>query len=114
MLNRRSDATERLLDFAQNLESSGKKEERKDEWRNLPLEKRIEHSLVKGFPEFVDEDMAEAVKIYQPALNVIEGPLMDGMNIVGEFVWCRENVFAAGNQIGTGNEKSGSLFTSLY
>ena len=84
VLNRRSDATERLLDFAQNLESSGKKEEKKDEWRELPLEKRIEHSLVKGFPEFVDEDMAEAVKIYSPAFNVIEGPLMDGMNIVGD------------------------------
>ena len=84
VLNRRPDATERLLDFAQNLESTGKKEEKKDEWRNLPLEKRIEHSLVKGFPEFVDEDMAEAVKIYQPSLNVIEGPLMDGMNIVGD------------------------------
>jgi len=55
----------------------------------LPLEERITHALVKGFPEFVDEDMAEAVKIYHPALNVIEGPLMDGMNVVG-------NLFGAG------------------
>ncbi len=89
ILNRRNDATERLLEFAQSLESTGTKTERKDEWRDLPLEKRIEHALVKGFPEFVDEDMAEAVKIFSPALNVIEGPLMDGMNIVG-------NLFGAG------------------
>ena len=84
VLNRRNDATERLLEFAQSLESTGIKTERKDEWRDLPLERRIEHALVKGFPEFVDEDMAEAVNVYSPALNVIEGPLMDGMNIVGD------------------------------
>lgn len=84
VLNRRPDATERLLEFAENLKSTSKKEEKKDEWRELPLEKRIEHSLVKGLPEFVDEDMAEAIEKYSPALNIIEGPLMDGMNVVGE------------------------------
>ncbi|GAB1451178.1 methionine synthase [Draconibacterium sp.] len=89
ILNRRPDATERMLEFAENLKSGDKKEAKKDEWRELPLEKRIEHALVKGFPEFVDEDMAEAVKIYEPALNIIEGPLMDGMNVVG-------NLFGAG------------------
>ena len=89
ILNRRPDATERMLEFAEQLKLGDKKEAKKDEWRDLPLEKRIEHALVKGFPEFVDEDMAEAVKIYQPALNVIEGPLMDGMNVVG-------NLFGAG------------------
>ncbi len=84
VLNKRPDATERLLEFAETLKSEGTKEVKKDQWRDLPLEKRIEHSLVKGIPEFVDEDMADAVKIYQPALNIIEGPLMDGMNVVGE------------------------------
>ncbi|QIA06236.1 methionine synthase [Draconibacterium halophilum] len=84
VLNRRPDATERLLEFAENLQSTSKKEVKKDEWRELPLEKRIAHALVKGFPEFVDEDMAEAIKKYSPALNIIEGPLMDGMNVVGE------------------------------
>lgn len=83
VLNRRSDATERLLEFAEKIESNGTREIKKDEWRELPLEKRIEHSLVKGFPEFVDEDMAEAVKLFSPTLNIIEGPLMDGMNVVG-------------------------------
>ncbi len=85
VLNRRPDATEKLLEFAAgNVQSNGNKEGKKDEWKNLPLEKRIEHALVKGIPEFVDIDMAEAVKKYQPALNIIEGPLMDGMNAVGE------------------------------
>lgn len=85
VLNRRPDATERLLEFASKKEiSNGRKEEKKDEWRTLPLEKRIEHALVKGIPEFIEQDMAEAVKKYQPALNIIEGPLMDGMNVVGD------------------------------
>jgi 5-methyltetrahydrofolate--homocysteine methyltransferase len=89
VLNRRPDATERLLEFAESVKSNGTKQEKKDEWRELPLEKRIEHALVKGLPEFVDEDMAEAVKKYSPALDIIEGPLMDGMNVVG-------NLFGSG------------------
>jgi len=84
VLNRRPDATERLLEFAENIKSDGKKEEKKDEWRELPLEERIAHSLVKGLPEFVDVDMSEALQKYSPTLNIIEGPLMDGMNIVGD------------------------------
>ena len=84
VLNRRPDATERLLDFAESYKSEEKKQGKKDNWRDQPLEKRIEHSLVKGIPEFVDEDMAEAVKKYEPALDIIEGPLMDGMNVVGD------------------------------
>ena len=84
VLNRRPDATERLLEFAETLTSSEKKEEKKDLWRELPLEERISHALVKGLPEFVDEDMEEALHKYSPALDIIEGPLMDGMNIVGD------------------------------
>lgn len=84
VLNKRADATERLLQFAENIKSDNKAEEKKDLWREFALEKRIEHSLVKGLPEFVDADMAEAVEKYSPALTIIEGPLMDGMNVVGE------------------------------
>jgi 5-methyltetrahydrofolate--homocysteine methyltransferase len=84
VLNRRPDATERLLDFAGQFLQEEKKEERKDVWRDLSLEKRLEHALVKGIPDFVEEDMAEALKSYSPAINIIEGPLMDGMNIVGD------------------------------
>ena len=84
VMNRRPDATERLLDFASSLKSGTTVEVRKDEWRNHPLEKRLEHALVKGITDFVEEDMAEAVTKYEPALSIIEGPLMDGMNVVGD------------------------------
>ncbi len=84
LLNRRADATERLLDFAKDVKQDGKEEVERDEWRSFSLEKRLEHALVKGIPDFADEDMAEALEKYQPALNIIEGPLMDGMNVVGE------------------------------
>lgn len=84
ILNRRPDATERLLEFAEQVKQGDKKETKKDAWRELELEKRLEHALVKGIPDFVDEDMAEALNKYQPALNIIEGPLMDGMNVVGD------------------------------
>ncbi len=84
VLNKRPDATERLLDFAQDLKADTGKVVQKDEWRSLPLEKRLEHALVKGIPDYVDEDLAEAVTKYEPTLNIIEGPLMDGMNVVGD------------------------------
>ncbi|WP_321286592.1 methionine synthase [uncultured Sunxiuqinia sp.] len=84
VMNRRPDATERLLEFAQDLKADPNKVVRKDEWRELPLEKRLEHSLVKGLPEFIEQDLAEALPKYQPTLNIIEGPLMDGMNVVGD------------------------------
>ncbi|MFA5535211.1 MAG: methionine synthase [Mariniphaga sp.] len=84
VLNRRDDATEQLLEFAQQIIQEDKKEEKKDDWRDLSLEKRLEVALVKGIPDFVEDDMAEALKKYQPALTIIEGPLMDGMNVVGE------------------------------
>ncbi len=84
VLNRRPDATERLLDFAQDLKQDETKAEKKDEWRDLPLEKRLEYALVKGIADYVEEDLAEAVPKYDPKLNIIEGPLMDGMNVVGD------------------------------
>lgn len=84
VLNRRPDATERLLEFASTLKTGVQSEEKKDEWRTFPLKKRLEHSLVKGIADFVEEDMAEAVQHYSPALSIIEGPLMDGMNVVGD------------------------------
>ncbi|SFE53838.1 methionine synthase [Sunxiuqinia elliptica] len=84
VMNRRPDATERLLEFAQNLKEDPSKVVRKDEWRELPLEKRLEHALVKGIPDYVEIDLAEALPKYQPALSIIEGPLMDGMNVVGD------------------------------
>ncbi|HBL74402.1 MAG: methionine synthase [Bacteroidetes bacterium GWF2_42_66] len=84
VLNKKPEATEELLEFSLTVKDQGGKEEKKNEWRELPLEKRLEHALVKGIADFVDEDLAEAVQKYSPALNIIEGPLMDGMNVVGD------------------------------
>jgi len=86
VLNRRDDATERLLDIADKYKgdgSTGKKEEDL-EWRNLPVAKRIEHALVKGIDVFVEEDTEEARQAFAKPIEVIEGPLMDGMNVVGD------------------------------
>ncbi|MFV0224947.1 methionine synthase [Empedobacter falsenii] len=84
LLNRRDDATERLIDFAEHLKGVTKEKKKDDSWRELPLEKRIEIALVKGITEFIDEDTAEALDQIKSPLQVIEGPLMDGMNVVGD------------------------------
>lgn len=85
LLNRKEDATERLLDIAESLKGSSKETETvAQEWRSYPLEKRIEHALVKGIIEFIDEDMQESLDKYPVPLHIIEGPLMDGMNVVGD------------------------------
>lgn len=83
LLNRREDATERLLEFAETVKGSAKKKEQDDEWRKGTVEERITHSLVKGIVDFVDVDAEEARIKYGPLL-VIEGPLMSGMNVVGD------------------------------
>ncbi len=84
LLNRREDATERLLEFAETVKGSAKKKEQDDEWRNGTIEERITHSLVKGIIDFIDADTEEARVKYGKPLHVIEGPLMSGMNVVGD------------------------------
>jgi len=86
VLNRRDDATERLLDIADKYKGDGStaKKEEDLEWRNLPVAKRIEHALVKGIDIFVEEDTEEARQAFPAPIEVIEGPLMDGMNVVGD------------------------------
>jgi len=84
VLNRRKDSTERLVKFAEGLKQKDKKEEKVNEWRSMPLIERIKHSLVRGFDEFIEQDVEEARLLYPKAINVIEGPLMEGMNIVGD------------------------------
>ncbi|CAG0900855.1 unnamed protein product [Cyprideis torosa] len=84
LLDRRDDATERLIDFAEGLKGQTKSKEKLLEWRSWSLDKRIEHALVKGITEFVDEDTEEARQLYPTPLEVIEGPLMRGMNVVGD------------------------------
>jgi len=84
ILNRRPDATERLIELAQNIKGKGKKAVKNDEWRQLPVKERLAHALIKGLVEHVEEDVEEARLLFPRALEVIEGPLMDGMNIVGD------------------------------
>lgn len=84
LLNRRSDATERLLSFAENVKGSGKQKVEDLSWRESSIEERLSHALVKGILDFIEEDTEEARKKYNSPLKVIEGPLMDGMNVVGD------------------------------
>jgi len=85
ILNRRPDSTERLLAIADKYKSGGKEQVKEDlSWRNGPPEQRIEHALVKGIDAYVEEDVEELRRKYQPTLRVIEGPLMGGMRVVGE------------------------------
>ncbi|MBL4604441.1 MAG: B12-binding domain-containing protein, partial [Flavobacteriaceae bacterium] len=85
VLNRREDATERLLEFAETVKGTKKVDDGKAlEWRNLPLQERITHSLVKGIDAFIVEDAEEARLSLARPLHVIEGHLMTGMNVVGD------------------------------
>jgi 5-methyltetrahydrofolate--homocysteine methyltransferase len=84
ILNRRPDATERLLELAGRVKGSGKKKELDLAWRADPVEKRLAHALVAGVVDFIEVDVEEARQKYQRPLHIIEGPLMDGMKIVGD------------------------------
>ena len=86
ILNRREDATERLLEIADDFRGDGKAKKRADDlsWREWPIAKRIEHALVKGINTYVTEDAEEARQAFDRPIEVIEGPLMDGMNVVGD------------------------------
>ena len=84
LLNRRPDSTERLLEFAETVKGEGKKLVKNDSWRKESVEKRLEHALVKGIVEFIEADTEEARQNRDKPLHVIEGPLMDGMNVVGD------------------------------
>jgi 5-methyltetrahydrofolate--homocysteine methyltransferase len=84
LLNRRPDATERLVTFAESYKKEGKKVEEDLAWRKEPVEKRLSYALVKGITDFIDQDTEEARLKSKRPLDVIEGPLMDGMNIVGD------------------------------
>jgi len=84
ILNRREDATERLLEFAETVKGSAKRKEQDDEWRKGTVEERLTHSLVKGVIDFIEVDIEEVRHKYEKPLHVIEGPLMRGMNVVGD------------------------------
>jgi 5-methyltetrahydrofolate--homocysteine methyltransferase len=84
LLNRRDDATERLVEFAEKIKTKGKVQERDEAWRSLPVKARLTHALVKGIVEYIDAATEECRHLFNKPLEVIEGPLMDGMNHVGD------------------------------
>jgi 5-methyltetrahydrofolate--homocysteine methyltransferase len=87
ILNRNNDnneATEKLINFAETVKAKGKENIKDEKWRDEPVEKRLAHSLVNGITDYIDADTEEARLKYARPLDVIEGPLMDGMNIVGD------------------------------
>jgi 5-methyltetrahydrofolate--homocysteine methyltransferase len=84
LLNRRPDATERLVAFAETVKQKGKVAVKDDEWRRGSVEERLSHALVKGITDYIDQDTEEARRQYPKPLAVIEGPLMAGMNVVGD------------------------------
>jgi 5-methyltetrahydrofolate--homocysteine methyltransferase len=84
IFNRREDATERMIEFAATIQGGGKKRERDLRWRAGTVEERLSHALVHGVIDFIDADTEEARQLFERPLEVIEGPLMDGMRIVGD------------------------------
>ena len=84
VLNRRPDASERLLAIAQDYQGQTEDETQAEAWRELPVNERLQHALVKGINAYIEEDTEEARQQSSRALDVIEGPLMDGMNVVGD------------------------------
>jgi 5-methyltetrahydrofolate--homocysteine methyltransferase len=87
ILNRNNDnneATEKLIAFAETVKAKGKQEVKDESWRNTTAEERLKHALINGITDYIDTDTEEARKKYSKPLDVIEGPLMDGMNVVGD------------------------------
>ena len=94
ILNRHPDAPERLIELAEKIKAQAdalkeggtetNKDNKEEKWRTDPLEKRLEYALIKGIGEYLETDLAEALQKYPKAVNIIEGPLMDGMNTVGQ------------------------------
>ncbi|HEY0108932.1 MAG TPA: dihydropteroate synthase, partial [Fibrella sp.] len=84
LLNRRDDATERMVTFAETVKAKGKEIVQDDAWRSGTVGERLKHALIKGITEFIDDDVEEARQQAERPLHVIEGPLMDGMSVVGD------------------------------
>lgn len=84
LFNRRPDATERLIEYANSINKDSKKEIINEGWRNNTVEERLKHSIINGIVDFIETDIEEARKKYSNPLEIIEGPLMEGMNIVGD------------------------------
>lgn len=86
IFNRRPEATDELIEYAEKVknENTGQTEQKVEEWRSYPLDERIQYALIKGISDYLEEDLAEALKVYPKAVDIIDKPLMDGMNKVGD------------------------------
>ena len=86
IFNRRPEATDELIEYAERIknEKTGQTEQKVEEWRSFPLDERIQYSLIKGISDHLEEDLEEALKVYPKAVDIIDKPLMDGMNKVGD------------------------------
>jgi len=84
ILNRRKDATERLIAYAEKVTDSGEKVVKIDKWRETSVADRLKHALVKGITDYIEDDVEEARQHFPRSINIIEQPLMDGMNVVGD------------------------------
>ncbi len=82
--NDNNEATEKLMQFAETVKAKGKEEKKDETWRSTSVEERLKHALVNGITDYIDVDTEEARQKYPKPLDVIEGPLMDGMNVVGD------------------------------
>jgi len=113
--NKNDQATDRLLELAPRYVGDGKVAENKQDlsWREKPVNKRLAYALVKGITDYIDEDTEEARQQAELTLHVIEGPLMDGMNTVGDLFGEGKMFLAAGGEIGACHEKSGGVFNAL-
>jgi 5-methyltetrahydrofolate--homocysteine methyltransferase len=84
LFNRRPDATERLVEFAEHVRGATKGPQHDEDWRKDTVEQRLSHALIKGIVDYIERDLEEALEKYDRPLKIIEGPLMDGMNVVGD------------------------------
>ena len=108
--------TERLVELADSSYKGGKSQDKGPDlsWRSAPVTERLIHALVHGVGDFIDEDTEEARLAVERPLHVIEGPLMDGMNVVGDLLRRGQDVPAPGGQVGAGDEEGRRLARTLH
>ena len=115
LLNRREDATERLLDIADSHKGEGKAKKQADlKWRETDVNERLKHALVHGITQYIEDDTEEARQGLSRPLEVIEGPLMNGMKVVGDLFGEGKMFFTAGRKIRAGDEEGGRLPHPVY
>jgi 5-methyltetrahydrofolate--homocysteine methyltransferase len=114
LLNRREDATERLLEFADTVKGTGKKKEEDLSWRNQSVQERLKHALVKGLIEYIDEDIEECRHLYERPFTRNRRSIDGWYECGGRFIWFRKNVLATSSEIGTCDEKSRGIFTTFH